>query len=237
MSEISPISTKTELRRNHSSTSDESDSSIIVENDSKKRERKRMDTVVEGSDMAVQAAKDNISRRLDILTTKVDVEQMRDEVKHLTETFMEKAEKLEGRLFDTEVKTDKLESEVKSLKKVNETITDIVKQQDRRIKQNKRELNDLQQYSWRWNLRVFKVPEDEKETAADCTSKVCAIFSDKIGIPTKASDNEVDHRTGKRSSTRPRPILVRFFDRGKKKTVSSAVDATSSTKVLSSGKT
>ena len=95
MSEISSISTKTGLKRNHSSKSDESDSSIIVENDSKKQERKRMNTVVEGSDMAVQAAKDNISRRLDILTTKVDVEQMRDEVKHLTETFMEKVEKLE----------------------------------------------------------------------------------------------------------------------------------------------
>ena len=97
-----------------------------------------MNTVVEGSDMAVQAALANISRRLDILETKVDEEQMRDEVKRLTETFMGKVEKLEERLFDIEVKTNKLESEVKSLKKVNETITDIVKQQDWRIKQNER---------------------------------------------------------------------------------------------------
>ena len=74
---------------------------------------------------------------------------MRDEVKRLTETLIEKVEKLEGQLFDTEVKTDKLESEVKSLKKGNETITNTVKQQDWRIKQNERELNDLQQYSRR----------------------------------------------------------------------------------------
>ena len=133
------------------------------------------------------------------------------------------------------METEKLEPEVKSLKKVNETVTDIVKQQDRRIKQNERELNDVQQYSGRWNLRVFKVAENEKEIAADCTSKVCAIFSDKIGIPTKASDNEVDHRTGKRSSTRPRPILIPIRDR--KKRASSAVDATSRTKLLSLGKT
>ena len=66
-----------------------------------------MNTVVEDSDMAVQAALDNISRRLDTLATKVDVEQMRDEVKCLTKTFMEKLEKLEGRLFDTEVKAEK----------------------------------------------------------------------------------------------------------------------------------
>ena len=146
--------------------------------------------------MAVQAALDNISRHLDTLATKVDVEQMWDEVKCLTKTFTEKLEKLEGRLFDTEVKADKLESEVKSLKKVNETATGIIKQQDRRITQSERKLNDLQQYSRRWNLRVFKVPEMEKETAADCTAKVCAIFSDKVGIPITASDTEVAHRTG-----------------------------------------
>ena len=108
---------------------------------------------------------------------------------------------------------------MKSLKKVNETATGMIKQQDRRIKQNERKLNDLQQYSRRWNLRVFKVPEKEKETAADCTAKVCAIFSDKAGIPITASDIEVAHRTGQRSSTRTRPILVRFFDRKKRDSV------------------
>ena len=217
---ISSYFSRTGLKRNHSSTSDESDVSISSENDSKKQEKKRINTVVEDSDMAVQAALDNISKRLDTLATKVDVEQMRDEAKCLTKTFMEKLEKLEGRLFDTEVKAEKLESlEVKSLKKMNETATGMIKQQDRRIKQNKRELNDLQQYSRRWNLRVFKVPEKEKETAADCTAKVCAIFSGKIVIPITASDIEVAHRTGQRSSTRTRPILVHFFDRKKRDNV------------------
>ena len=117
------------------------------------------------------------------------------------------------------MKAEKLESEVKTLKKVNETATGMIKQQDRRIKQNERELNDLQQYSRRWNLRVFKVPEKEKETAVDCTAKVCTIFSDKVGIPITASDIEVAHRTGQRSSTRARPILVRFFDRKKRDSV------------------
>ena len=173
--------------------------------------------------MAVQVALDNISRRFDTLATKADVQQMRDEVKRLTVTFMKNAEKLERQLSDIEVKTDKLESEVKSLKKVNETVKDIVKQQARRIKQNKRELNDLQQYSRRWNLQVFKVPEDQKETAADRTSKVCAIPTEKISIPTKASDIEVAHRTGQRSRTRPRPILVWFFDWKKRYSIISSL--------------
>ena len=113
---------RTGLKRNHSSTSDER-RQHCSENDSKRQEKKRMNTVVEDTDMAVQATLDNISKRLDTMATKVDVEQMRDEVKCLTETYMEKLEKLEGRLFDTEVKAEKLESEEKSLKKVNETAT------------------------------------------------------------------------------------------------------------------
>ena len=44
--------------------------------------------LMEGSDMAVQAALDNISRCLDTLATKVDIEQTRDEVKRLAEKFM-----------------------------------------------------------------------------------------------------------------------------------------------------
>ena len=135
MSVISSYFSRTGLKRNHSSTSDESDVSISSENDSKRQEKKRMNNVLEDSDMAGQTALDNISKRLDTLATKVDIEQMRDEVKCLTKTFMEK---LEGRLFDTEVKAEKLESEVKSLKKVIKTATGMIKQQDRRIKQNER---------------------------------------------------------------------------------------------------
>ena len=140
-------------------------------------------------------------------------------------------------LFDTEVKAEKLESEVKSLKKVNETATGMIKQQDRRIKQNERELNDLQQYSRRWNLRAFKVPQKEKETAADCTAKVCAIFSDKVSIPITASGIEVAHRTGQRSSTRARPILVRFFDRKKRDSVLTSRRNLKTKGIPSSGKT
>ena len=63
------------------------------------------------------------------------------------------------------------------------------------------------------------MPEKEKETAADCTAKVCAIFSYKVGIPITASDIEVAHRTGQRCSTGARPIFVRFFDRKKRDSV------------------
>ena len=59
---------------------------------------------------------------------------------------------------------------------------------------------------------MFKVPEKEKETAADCTAKVCAIFSDKVGIPITASDIEVAHRTGQRSSSTVSLCLLKSIE-------------------------
>ena len=216
---VSPYFSKCGTKRNYPSTSEESDNSICSEaSASSRQERKRLNAVVseDDTDMAVQAALDKISQRLDILATRTDVDQIKVEVKNLTQTFIEKLEKLEGRLFDTETKTDKIEAEVKAEKKKTEILTDTVKQQERRLRQLEREQNDLQQYTRRWNLRVYKVPEDKAESADDCVSKVCGIFSDKVGVPVNAADIEVAHRVGQRSSTGSRPIIVRFFDRKKR---------------------
>ena len=51
---ISSYFLRTGLKRNHSSTSDESDVNISSENDRKKQEKKHMNTAVEDSDMALQ---------------------------------------------------------------------------------------------------------------------------------------------------------------------------------------
>ena len=78
-----------------------------------------MNTVAseDDTDMAVQAALDQISQHLDTLATRTDADQMRVEVNNLTQTFIKKFEKLEGRLFDMETKTDKIKAEVKAEKK------------------------------------------------------------------------------------------------------------------------
>ena len=143
---VSPYFSKCGIKGNYPSTSDESDNSICSEASASSRlERKRLNAVVseDDTDMAVQAALDKMSRRLDTLATRTDVDQIKVEAKHLTQTFIEKSEKLEGRLFDIETKTDKTEAEVKAEKKKTEIFTDSVKQQERRLRQLEREQNDL----------------------------------------------------------------------------------------------
>ena len=99
-------------------------------------------------DMAVQMALDTINKRLDSLATRVDMSEMRAEVKQLTNTFMEQIEKLEGTVLDTEARLDKTK------RKKSEGFANSLVQQERRIQQIEWEQNDLQQYSRQWNLRV-----------------------------------------------------------------------------------
>ena len=136
-------------------------------------QRKRVN--VDSSDfedtMAVQEALDKITKRLDALATKDDISIIRGELKDLTNTFLKKVEQLEARVFDVEARTDRQEREVNAVKKKNEELQNALRHQELRIKENDREINDLQQYSRRSNVRVFRVPEAERETAEDCVKK------------------------------------------------------------------
>ena len=143
---------------------------------------------------------------------------VREELRVLTESFREKLEKLEGRLFDIEAMSKRMEAELKEVKKTKPGTAEQhpASAPGGRIKAGKREQTDLQQYSRRWNLRVYKVPEPDTKTAEDCAKTVCQIFSDCVGVRPTAEEVEVAHGAGQRSSVNPRPVLVRFFGRRKR---------------------
>ncbi|KAL8625120.1 hypothetical protein ACOMHN_030754 [Nucella lapillus] len=171
---------------------------------------------IETLSVKLQKAVETINERLESLSAKSEVVQMRAEVKELTDMFKEKIEGLEGRLLDVECKIDNLESGNRNAKKFNEGLKNMVTQCDSRLKQCEKEQNDLQQYSRRWNLRVYRVPEQTKETAGDCVDKVVKIVNEGVGVKLTQGDVEVAHRTGHQSGKQARPIIVRFFDRRKR---------------------
>jgi hypothetical protein len=207
-------------KRIFSSSSSESDSnSVFGTPDKQQKKRANISDSVSSDSMSLQDALDNITKRLDALATKDDIGTIRVELKDVTDKFMEKVEQLEGRVFEAEARVDKQEKEIAAMKKKNEEIQGVLRHQDLRIQQNNREINDLQQYSRRWNVRVFRVPEAVGETGDDCVRKVCAIFTNDVGVETKTADIEVAHRAGRPSPDKPRPILVRFFDRKKRDSV------------------
>ena len=208
-------------KRQHPSTSDESDSSFCDANGTKP-DRKRQNITSDASMDEMRAAIVNINKQLeclDTLATKDNMRQISSELKALRDNFDTKIEVIEGRLLDIEARQDKAERELTAEKRRNEALKNALKDQELRVKQCEKEQNEAQQYSRRWNVRVFKVPEDSKETAADCVTKVCRLFTDAVGVRTSPEDIEVAHRAGQRSSTKPRPILVRFLNRGKRDAV------------------
>ncbi|KAL8559463.1 hypothetical protein ACOMHN_037127 [Nucella lapillus] len=171
---------------------------------------------IETLSVKLQKAVETINERLESLSAKSVVVQMRAEVKDLTDMFKEKIEGIEGRLLDVECKIDNLESGSRNAKKFNEGLKNMVTQCDSCLKQCEKEQNDLQQYSRRWNLRVYRVPEQTKETAGDCVDKVVKIVNEGVGVKLTQGDVEVAHRTGHQSGKQARPIIVRFFDRRKR---------------------
>ena len=63
------------------------------------------------------------------------------------------------------------------------------------------------------------MPEQEGEKAENCVKKCLDIFNQGVQEKTEEKDIEVAHRAGQPSGTRPRPILVRFFDRKKRDSI------------------
>ncbi|KAL8594528.1 hypothetical protein ACOMHN_028882 [Nucella lapillus] len=171
---------------------------------------------IETLSVKLQKAVETINERLESLSAKSEVVEMRAEVKDLTDMFKEKIEGIEGRLLDVECKIDNLESGSRNAKKFNKGLKNMVTQCDSHLKQCEKEQNDLQQYSRRWNLRVYRVPEQTKETAGDCVDKVVKIVNEGVGVKLTQGDVEVAHRTGHQSGKQARPIIVRFFDRRKR---------------------
>ena len=73
-------------------------------------EQTDVDTDHEELDMSMQELLSDMNKRLDNVATKDGISEMKRELQLLTQTFTEKIEKLEGRVFETEAKTEEMEN-------------------------------------------------------------------------------------------------------------------------------
>jgi exosome complex exonuclease DIS3/RRP44 len=155
-------------------------------------------------------------KRIDCLATKEDVVQMKCEVKEVMEGVVNRLDALEGQLLDVESKASKTEKDVKVVQGSTSRLKANLNEHEIRIRQIEKDQNNLDQYSRRWNLRFYKVAEKTPETSADCAIKVTKIISELVQIPCTPDDFEAAHRVGRPDPSKPRPIIVRFFDRRKR---------------------
>ena len=151
---------------------------------------------------------DVLSKKLDSLATEDDINQFRAEIQRVIDSLHNKVDKMESRVFDVEAENDKLRTEN------NEDLKNRIDEYDKEKRQLRRNQNDHEQYLRRWNCRVYKVPEEEGETANSCIKKCAKVFTKDIGVKVTEADTDVAHRIGPPPPKgRSRPIIVRFLSR------------------------
>ena len=69
------------------------------------------------------------------------------------------------------------------------------------------EVDDLEQYTRRINVRIYGVPEQPEENTDNLAM---GFFKSEFNVDVVSNDISRSHRVGKKSAAKPRPIIVRF---------------------------
>ena len=78
------------------------------------------------------------------------------------------------------------------------------------------ELDRLQQYSRRHNVRVYGIAEATDEIENKNTNSVIVKVAKDMGVDISEHDLSVNHRLGRKAGTKPRPIIPKFVHRDTK---------------------
>ncbi|KAK3089362.1 hypothetical protein FSP39_003039 [Pinctada imbricata] len=84
-------------------------------------------------------------------------------------------------------------------------LVDCVQRLSDENKRLQRKVDELEMYSRRSCVRVFGVPEENKDT-----DTVVMTIAKKLDVPLEKSDLVVSHRVGKSDPSKPRPIIARI---------------------------
>ena len=166
----------------------------------------------------------SLSARLSTLQTKEDanvladslrdsMDKMKNDLAEMCNNIRDKVETFDARVMEVEDRMDNLEKENESLREKNCELLD-------RVERCEAYQNELEQYTRRWNLRVFRVPEEKNETERQTAQKVCNLFTDVLKVNTTPNDFEACHRLGnvgqggtgtkRKNKDGARAIIIRF---------------------------
>ena len=75
-------------------------------------------------------------------------------------------------------------------------------------------IDDLQQYSYSYNVKLFGIPETTQRESANESTTVCANLFKEMGADVNIEDIDIAHRIPSRTkSDSPRPIVCKFIRR------------------------
>ena len=129
-----------------------------------------------------------------------------------------RVEKLEGDVHETIIGQSKLKKEIEECKTKNTALQDENTKLKNEIKSEtesrKEQINSLEQYGRRNNIRVSGLDFDSKYEDAHATSSgIITLFNEKMGLELSAYDIDIAHRLGKYENNKIRPVIVKFVSR------------------------
>ena len=184
-------------------------------------------------DKHIHAQLKQINSKLSNVLTKDDnsiKDLVRETLKMMKEDFLESVSNridiLEGKLFEKEEENTKLKEKIEDLEKENEKIkteqtnaNNVNKIDQAKLKG---EINSLEQYGRRNNLRFDGFYEDKHETAEQTGRKVAECLNSLVpNLVVRRCDIDIAHRLNRKSdkTNRPRQIIVKFVSRMTRDTI------------------
>ncbi|GFS24515.1 SH3 domain protein, partial [Elysia marginata] len=115
---------------------------------------------------------------------------------------------IRGALHDILAEHERFRDKIKSLEQENEKLKEEVIATHNNIQQNRIQINNLEQYSRKKNIKLLNVKENPNETVSETERKVIEIAS-SIDVTLNPVDIDIAHRVGKPTGNKNRPIIVR----------------------------
>ena len=113
---------------------------------------------------------------------------------------------MEQKVDQLEEKLKRVEESVEVLKEKNNNTT-----LEKELRENKNDVNDLEQYVSRRNLRIFGI--EEKGNEENCKAHIVDLCKTKLKINITENGIDAAHKVGGRHENRPRGNIVRFYRR------------------------
>lgn len=146
----------------------------------------------------------------DLLKVRLD-DMKNDVVREVNITLREHVDRLEGKLFSVETKTEQVQRDLELECQKTKMLEAKLKDTETSIQNMSQRLVDLEQYSRRNNIKIFGLEEAEDE---DIKKKVVSLITEKVKVKIDEDDIDVAHRFNTRSEASKvngaRPIIVKL---------------------------
>lgn len=198
----------------------------------KKQQKKKTKMMEEEMKETIKEETETLSQKIDAINIKLNNILTKDDTTFIkliiTETLQEmkakiigtvekRVEIIESELHDKAVENEKQNKVIEQCKKEN---MELKVQLQVETESRKKQVNELEQYGRRNNLRISGLSHDDpNENAEISTEGVLKLISSRMGIFLNYQDIDIAHRLGRYKHGSIRPVIVKFVHRNVKMNV------------------